>query len=297
MSTIVYFHSFNLNNSELKKYYFNFISNLASCSFIEKIYIYQNDNCFDNTNKINVTQFEKNFQERDTLNSLLLASKSLPSYDYVYFHSKSVTKPGNDEAKGCALTLLNFLHLVLINFDHIKLANYNAAGGNLISGIFEHFDSPEFAYSGNFWIAKGEYLKTIPILKTPKFSNYRHDAEFAISCGHGFAPFNLFSLYFHPESKEVLNEKLNPYLKFIIPSNITFENRIIFFEEYKARLFFIHNQLRKIFDRSFLFYPLLWSRLYMPSLYNVIERILFKFLPKRRKYFFIFHPSSLNEIK
>jgi len=297
MRTIVYFHSFKLNNSELKSDYIKFISNLASCSFVEKINIYQNDNCFENTSKINVTQFVKNFQERDTLNALLKASKSMPMYDYIYFHSKSVTKSGNDEAKNCALTLLNFLHLVLINFDHIKLANYNTAGGNLVSGIFEHFDAPEMAYSGNFWIAKGEYLKSIPLLKTPKLSHYRHDAEFAISGGNGFAPFNLFSLYFHPENIEVSNEKLNPYLKSPVSLNKIFTNRIISFEEYKVRLLFTHNQLRNLFKRSFLYYPLLWIRIHNPSLYNLLEKILFKFLPSRRKYFFIFHPSSLIDIK
>jgi hypothetical protein len=270
------------------------VNELLDNEKVLQVFICQNDGCFTSREKLSVINKEGFFQERSTINILLSESQKSPEYHYIYFHSKSVTKPGNEAAIGYAKTLINFLRVIIDGFSAISQKGYNTAGGNLVTAVFEHFDGIRMGYSGNFWVATGRYLQTIPHLNSPENAHYRHDAEYAISQGKEFMPFNLFSLFFHPDSEEILDKSLNPYLE--NTSNLLLkENDILPVTKYRMLLAFTNEQLNRIIKPRMVSYSLLlYARMRFPVVYNVVEKILYKFYPEKRKYFFVFHPGSVK---
>jgi hypothetical protein len=117
-------------------------------------------------------------EESDTLKRLKNFAESNDNYKILYIHTKGVTidsDPVNDWRK-----YMNYCNIEKWRETLTLLDSYDAVGCNYMErssyGPYPHF-------SGNFWWAKSEYIKTLD--HSFLESDFRFDREFWIGTGKG----------------------------------------------------------------------------------------------------------------
>jgi hypothetical protein len=153
--------------------------------------------------KIKIVAYgHSNLYERITLNHMRMSSeKDIAQYCYVHTKGIKYFDNHNEHRKNC---VLDWIHLLL----HFNIKNWKIASENLMSydtyGC-EFCENPENHYSGNFWWANSQYVRTLPI----KIGDSYCDPEFWILRRNNVLMKNIFSSglnggdhYFHRFIKE-----------------------------------------------------------------------------------------------
>lgn len=124
-----------------------------------------------------------------------IARSSPPERLLGYAHAKGSSyhpqaRPSIHQLSDSLLTQL----LVSVPQSEVLAAerSFNTFGANAALGIFEKYGLPSFHYSGNFWLARAQYLQSCRSLSDRDVSCYgrRHSAEAWIGTGHNLRPFN-----------------------------------------------------------------------------------------------------------
>ena len=179
-----------------------------------------------------------------------------------YAHTKGVTHPRESAvvAKGKLLMMnLSVLSCIVKNKKYKWFSDcYNVAGSDLAVANHFSFGPANLAYAGNIWIAKVDYLMSLPaILKYAKLSvGARYYAEAWIGQSKTLIPFNCYSPHrYHYDdhsldvdyqliNKEIINFLDNPDI--LIDLQL-YHDKIINY--YKAK---IDSILDRIYPRSIL---------------------------------------------
>lgn len=187
---IVFFHIATIGNyKEIVAEIINHLENskLLSCAYkiyfsivgSEQIDVPLNENC-------NISyDLNLDFGEFGTLTKLKNLADSIPNnVKILYIHTKGVTSDSNNQPiKDWRKYMLYF------NVDKYKdmvvyLDSHDACGVDFVTSPARHF-------SGNFWWANSNYIKTLPKIEeiSSPFSKtvltLRHNAEFWIGMGEG----------------------------------------------------------------------------------------------------------------
>jgi len=123
------------------------------------------------------------YGEFATLEILHQRAQNFPSANYLYIHTKGISKFWNKAIRDWRKYMTFFCVNEYRNAVKI-LGDYDACGVDL-SPI------PKTHFSGNFWWARGEYLKCLPSIASiskpgAEFTHsLRHNAEFWIGMGGG----------------------------------------------------------------------------------------------------------------
>ena len=175
------------------------------------------------TVRLHIHEKFKNVNEFATLETLQSSLCSRNKNDFVgYAHTKGVTHPRDSAIvyKGKLLMMnLSLLSHVLKSNDYRWFSDYyNLLGSDLVVANVFSVGPANIHYSGNVWIAKVDYLMTLPkILKYSKLcSGARYYAEAWIGLSKTSIPFNSFSphrYHYDDHSLEVDYDKIQNDLK------------------------------------------------------------------------------------
>lgn len=119
---------------------------------------------------VNNTEFE-----RFTLHHM--AATVLDSHKVLYIHTKGATKPDNQEVRAWRMYMEYFL-MSQYRECLVLLDTHDTVGVELQ-------DEPVMHYSGNFWWARGDYIKR---LKMPIGSNYNDHEFWLLSQSNNYTP-------------------------------------------------------------------------------------------------------------
>lgn len=113
----------------------------------------------------------------------------------VYLHSKGAS---SEQLVDATAEWSRFLATALVGalpgFGRIADRGFNCLGANLAFGLFEDFGRPRLHFSGNFWCATRELVGSAPEIELGgRHAAVRHNAEWWLSEGRPFRPFNVFS--------------------------------------------------------------------------------------------------------
>jgi hypothetical protein len=157
--------------------------NVSSKKIVEKFYNYNKPNY-----KIKDIRCKGN--EFVTLDLLEEDRNSFSDSDYIfYFHTKGASKMDRPNYQ-CLVDwrhLMQFFNIEKVNnvFNIFNRGNYNTYGVNFTEKPNEH-------YSGNFWWAKAEYIKTLDFIEVRKFNRYDAEGNY-LKRGINWKPFSPFN--------------------------------------------------------------------------------------------------------
>lgn len=137
--------------------------------------IIKDDNLNYHDEKINVINYSTNpeLYEFPTLNLIHTFSKFHQNTNVLYLHTKGASyKEEYDYIRDWRNFMMHFL-VEKSEFCLDCLNFYDTVGSN-------YLDNPRPHYSGNFWWAKSNYIRTLPPLKLDDNKENRHDCEFWI---------------------------------------------------------------------------------------------------------------------
>jgi hypothetical protein len=169
MKKYCFIHSCNLfnNKSNILNYLIEKIINSKLIDELEEIFIYNigiplNNNEYDN-NKINIINYSENINlfENPTINKIKAFSDNNPNCYILYLHTKGISY---DQTTLFYTKINDWIELMIyFLIDQFKICfekmneNYDTIGCNLNDDIH----NPKH-YSGNFWWASTNYIKTLP---------------------------------------------------------------------------------------------------------------------------------------
>jgi len=185
----IFIHTANIPGFNLR--ISQFIDTIVSSGLYDNInilyicYVGTNDMTIDekykNLHKINIINVSNNLldYELPTLQYLYEYCLKYSNHNILYIHTKNIGKAIND----CIEDQIKYMLYFLVNKweDSVNLLTngHNTCGVDLR-------DEPTLHYSGNFWWAKSDYIKTLPspiefgdLNKYPnKLNSIRHNQEF-----------------------------------------------------------------------------------------------------------------------
>ena len=138
--------------------------------------------------------------ERATLSHMRNMSEN-ESCQYAYLHTKGI-KPLNGPCEHEKNCVLDWIDLML----HWNIYNWKIASEKLFKNDIygcEFFRNPKLHFSGNFWWANSDYLKTLPRLNKYNVANLNRgefwilsetDKVYAVS---GPTPVDMYQNYYH----------------------------------------------------------------------------------------------------
>ena len=148
-------------------------NNISTASILEKV-------------KSNLRDIRSNGNEWTTLDLIRKDSEKFGDSDYIlYIHTKGASKQNDDKYQN----IISWRHLM--NYFNIEK----------VKNVFKLFQKTEFNtygvilkgyfYSGNFWWAKGSYLKTIN-LEGIKLNRFAAETNY-IQCGKDWKPYSAYN--------------------------------------------------------------------------------------------------------
>ena len=147
----------------------------------------EDDLCFVNEmitpykDKITVHIAEENYVEYHAIKLLRDLAETTDGHT-LYFHTKGCASNHTNDIRIFDWDdLMTYFAIVRWQDSVAKLnEGYSAVGVNFVPGGRQHF-------SGNFWWARNDYLRTLPKVTEP--TSYRWAYEFYIGYNHNFKPF------------------------------------------------------------------------------------------------------------
>jgi hypothetical protein len=148
-------------------------NNISTTSILEKV-------------KSNLRDIRSNGNEWTTLDLIRKDSEKFGDSDYIlYIHTKGASKQNDDKYKNIISwrQLMNYFNIEKVKnvFKLFQKTEFNTYGV-ILKGYF---------YSGNFWWAKGSYLKTIN-LEGIKLNRFAAETNY-IQCGKDWKPYSAYN--------------------------------------------------------------------------------------------------------
>lgn len=184
----IFFHVATINNyQQVFEEIFQEISQSGLFDKIDNLFLSVVGNGelnFKKNNKItHIKNSELNYGEFYTLQLIEDFCKTNTDCQILYLHTKGVSTPNNE----CIIDWRKYMTYFNVN-QHEKclksLKTHNTCGVDLVT-------TPTTHYSGNFWWANSNYIKTLPKISEitsesyPRILSLRHNAEFWICMNKG----------------------------------------------------------------------------------------------------------------